>query len=312
MDKVKSIFPNCILCQKIVKDKVSVFEHKNPPFLYTLFHCKNCDLQFFYPLKYPQKLNAFQAYDSCAILEAKSLFSRITRFILGSSWNHGQFFRDNPISSGRLLDIGFGDGRFLRECKKRGFKVYGLEVSKKDVELIQQEGIDAFYGTTEQFVTFWKGKPLFDWITCFETLEHLFDPALCLKSIWLLLRPGGKLVVSVPLRTRAKILFTTQEDVDTPPGHMTSWSFDALRYALEHSGFKVEKMMAQPFTLRYVIGSFFRAKALDKVFPRKGIRKFIRAFSCLMLALIVFVPLKLSGKKNGLHLYVIARKVNNS
>lgn len=307
MDKNKPIFVNCILCSKDLKDKdIDTFFHKELSLHYTLFYCKNCDIQFWYPLELPQGTPFTQQYDSSSqkIKFLERLFTWLQRFILGESWNLAQFLRDKKLHGGDLLDVGFGDARFLKACKKLGYNVYGIEVDRASIDIAERAGIESFWGTIEQFVAQNpKAKATFDYITCFETLEHLTDPASCLRHIWFLLKPGGKTIISVPCRDRTIIL---PEHGDEPPGHFTKWSICSLHYALENTGFKVDKIAVQPLTIRYMIGCFFRSKLLD-ILPQEGIWRFIRAVNSFFLAFLCFLPLKLRGGR-GWHLYAVAVK----
>ena len=90
----------------------------------------------------------------------------------------------------RILDIGCGNGFFLKEAKKLGFNdVYGVEPSKKAVSKARkdiEENIKIGF--------FKKGifpKSYFNVVTCFQTLDHLIDPDICIKTTYEILKDQG-------------------------------------------------------------------------------------------------------------------------
>ncbi len=105
-----------------------------------------------------------------------------------------------------------------------------------------------------------------DAVTCFEVLEHLANPDLCLRLAFELLRPNGKLIVSVPnlgsffgrfelaLGFQPHVLEVSTEvgplgmgpfgawnySQSHPLNHIRGFTLRGLRALLEHHGFEVE------------------------------------------------------------------------
>jgi len=238
----------------------------------------------------------------------KSLISRLKSLIYGvGGWNHAQFLSNKEFQEkkGRLLDIGFGDAEFLKACRRLGYEVYGLEVAKSSIDIAREAGIEAFYGTVEDFVNE-ERKCIFDYVTLFETLEHLRDPKSCLRCVYFLLKSGGRIVISVPFRGRTIIL---PEAGDEPPGHFSKWSIKALRYALENTGFEVKRISIQPLSVRYMIAFFYISKLLNRL-PERGGLRYVRVLLAIIFGLVFFVPVKLIKSHNGAgwHMYCEAIK----
>jgi SAM-dependent methyltransferase len=93
------------------------------------------------------------------------------------------------------LDIGTGDGAFLRELLNLGFtRVCGVEpsiaptrVAKDDVAPLIQQGFfepDMFPPNS------------FNLVSCFQTIEHLPDPSELFKAVYGMLRPGGCFLIA--------------------------------------------------------------------------------------------------------------------
>ncbi len=88
------------------------------------------------------------------------------------------------------LDIGAGDGAFVEELLTLGFTiVVGVEPSEAPIEAAKP-GIRGYLKcgifAAEQFDT-----ESFDLITCFQVIEHVWDPVKITCDALALLRPGG-------------------------------------------------------------------------------------------------------------------------
>jgi len=99
--------------------------------------------------------------------------------------------------SGRLLDMGCGDaGTLGPKAREKNWDYLGVDVSPEAVILARQAGFAA-KEIGEDFVTDLPAAT-FDAVCCFEVLEHLLTPEKCLQECLRVLKPGGKLVVTVP------------------------------------------------------------------------------------------------------------------
>lgn len=96
----------------------------------------------------------------------------------------------------RLLDVGCGVGQSLVWAAERGWEVHGVELDPEAVRLAHDRGLASVrLGTLEA-----QGFPAerFDAITLYQTLEHVYSPRAVLSECRRILRPGGRLLVSVP------------------------------------------------------------------------------------------------------------------
>jgi len=95
-----------------------------------------------------------------------------------------------------ILDVGCGEGLFLKEIKGLVRNVTGLEPTEFYADYARKElKIDVRQGVIEN-TDFSEGS--FDIITMFHVLEHFNDPDIALEKIYSWLRPGGSLVIEVP------------------------------------------------------------------------------------------------------------------
>src|ERR1039457_101974 len=98
--------------------------------------------------------------------------------------------------SGTLLDVGCGDGFFLKQCVKMGFDCYGVEDSKalSSYAATRSEAhiVQGIY-TKDLFSP---GK--FDIITFIQVLEHIPSLLQVLDAVKYHLKPEGIVVIEVP------------------------------------------------------------------------------------------------------------------
>ena len=171
------------------------------------------------------------------------------RYFFESMRKHGM--------KGRLLDVGAGDGRFLKMAKESGWegKLSGIEVNPdmrrrigEDIE-IEVDRFEDYFASKES------GE--FDAISLFDVIEHFVEPRRTLKEISRLLKPGGWLAINVPNNER--ILLFGREAFDYPPHHTTRFSMKSLADFVALEGFEVIEVRAEPWTTRSFSDRFFYA-----------------------------------------------------
>lgn len=146
---------------------------------------------------------------------------------------------------GRLLDVGCAEGLFLELARHADYEVTGLDFNPELVRMARERlGVGSIYPSAVEEVGKRFPEAQFDVITIFEVLEHVADPCGTLRSIQRVLKPGGRLLLSVPGNRRWPLLF--DPEADTPPHHLTLWTEMALRRLLERADFRVHTIHAKP------------------------------------------------------------------
>ena len=239
---------------------------------------------------------------------------------------------------GRLLDIGCGDGVFLKHDKEVGFEVWGIDFDKKSVE-IARKGVGAdtiFAMSLEEFYQFAKEKGLkFDVITFFEVLEHQDKPKDFLRMVKGLLKNGGYIAGSVPNRESFFLIELHQKKyswIDHPPNHFLRFSKASLAKALKINGFSDVEVYSFDFPFRdlfpYVEKRFLgnmdsfktklkalalgdRRKALayavedlPKVSQRKGMALGLMVLKLIRNALLLPLAIPYIGKLKGNDIFI--------
>jgi len=135
--------------------------------------------------------------------------------------------------SRRLLDVGCGEGTFIKRMEELGFEVYGCDIAEEPIRFAREVyGLrNVIASRAEELPEDWKD---FDVITAFEVLEHTENPLGFLKCLYNLLKPGGYLILSVPLSGQFR-------ERTNPPEHLTRWNLKALKLAIEKAGFLKEE-----------------------------------------------------------------------
>lgn len=109
----------------------------------------------------------------------------------------------------RLLDIGCGDGYFIRRCPCR--ERYGLDKRLGD-EVKDKLDFDDEY---------------FDYVTMLAVIEHLPCPDETLAEIHRVLKPGGHLVFTTPRRAAEKFIRLYTKDIGEE--HESYFDFDRVQ-----------------------------------------------------------------------------------
>ena len=94
---------------------------------------------------------------------------------------------------GRLLDVGCGDGTFLRLAQADGWQVSGTELSVDAVA--RATDLDVHCGEVWE-VDWPEGR--FDVVTSWHVIEHTADPKRMVEELFRVVRPGGWIVLATP------------------------------------------------------------------------------------------------------------------
>jgi 2-polyprenyl-3-methyl-5-hydroxy-6-metoxy-1,4-benzoquinol methylase len=155
---------------------------------------------------------------------------------LFAHYRHSLRFLSGFSGRGRLLDIGRGSKVFPKLAADQGFDVHVVDSIPEATEYGREVfGLDkAVTGTIDDLPQEWAG---FDFVTCFEVLEHVGQPLDLSRRALQLLAPGGYFLVSAPNRNRLSVQLGRRDTHDFPPNHLTRWTKDVLALFLRDSGF---------------------------------------------------------------------------
>jgi 2-polyprenyl-3-methyl-5-hydroxy-6-metoxy-1,4-benzoquinol methylase len=146
----------------------------------------------------------------------------------------------------KMLDVGCGPGLLMREMRRLGWEVWGIERDESAARAAaRQAGSDErlFVGSIED-AEYPAGT--FTLITASHVLEHLRDPASALRAIRSWLHPDGELRMWIPnidsIEARAFGRHWAGLDV---PRHLFHFSRDTISRLLDALGFEVVSIRPQ-------------------------------------------------------------------
>jgi len=158
---------------------------------------------------------------------------------------------------GHLLDVGCGTKPYRLLFDVKSYR--GLDI---DSPSVRDRGIadDLYEGTNFPYQS-----ETFDSVLCNQVLEHVFNPDEFLSEIKRVLRPGGKLLLTVPFVW----------DEHEQPYDYARYSSFGLRALLEKQGFRVvfhEKLGADPSVLFQLLNAYLFK--VTQGFPRSMVLLF--------------------------------------
>jgi len=164
--------------------------------------------------------------------------------------------------SGALLDLGCSSGAFLDSLKHEPWSLHGIEMSAETAKIAAaRSGAHVFAGDIPDAPF---APESFDVITCFDVLEHVYDPRQVMLKVEEWLKPGGIFYVLVPnIDSAEERVFGSYWHGLEMPRHLSHFSPQSLKYLAESVGLRevsVETRRNPAFgtSLRYVWDDVFR------------------------------------------------------
>lgn len=161
------------------------------------------------------------------------------------------------IDTGSVLDLGCGDGFFLKSLAPQFNRLKGLDISEEAVKKARDKDIDA-----EVFD--FANDPLpcenssFDTVVMLDILEHLYSPQNLLKEAKRVAKKS--IIISVPnfnsLPARIQTFLGRVPENNTPSkGHIYWFNMAILRKLMKNSGLKIVAMETNTFWQdRFLVG----------------------------------------------------------
>ena len=221
--------------------------------------------------------------------------------------------------TGRILDVGCGDGSFLSLMRKSGWDVAGVETSESGIKRCEREkiNISGDIDFPEEY---------FDFITLWHSLEHIENPLETLKKLHGVLSKQGILLISVPnIECMEYVLFKRFWFHLDLPRHLYHFSPETLKKLIKKAGFKTIEINHcsfeyNPYGLFQTIANVFTSefnffyKQVKRNQPR-GKRFFLNValsiFTVVVFAIPAFcVSYVFSFLKKGGVIHLYAEKIS--
>lgn len=175
-----------MVCKLCGSSELKLFYTQGDQRQFKFYRCTNCHLVL---------------YDiSTGVNQEKYILTRVDpRAHTRQNRGHRQtyaFIKRHTTRSGRMLDLGCGDGTVLWLAREDGWQVQGVELFPEHAKLVREtlgfpvdvSDITAYQGVNEAW----------DCVVLTHVLEHLPDPVGALIKIRELLIPGGAGVLEFP------------------------------------------------------------------------------------------------------------------
>jgi SAM-dependent methyltransferase len=148
-----------------------------------------------------------------------------------------------------ILDLGCGEGITLERLKKLfpQKKILGIDVDPENIKICADHNLPVQFGDLYALDI---PENSIDVVFFLEVLEHLHHPALALKEIKRILRPGGKLVLIFPhdlIFLLARLMTLKIKEARYDPGHLYQWTPKKVKALLTELGFTIVAQKNLPF-----------------------------------------------------------------
>lgn len=163
-----------------------------------------------------------------------------------------------------ILDVGCGTGAFLaatdiddrwgheiNPASRKALDAQGIRVAPRDLSELPESG--------------------FEVVTLFQVLEHVMNPAPLIDTAVRLLRPGGRLYISVP-NNDGFVGTLVNEPLNAPPHHPLRWRASALHHLGRQWNLTERWMRTEPLSEKDTF-AYLRQRIFDRITGFLGARE---------------------------------------
>jgi SAM-dependent methyltransferase len=223
--------PPCIVCDQTRARAAFRVEGVLSPIVV----CETCGLGRYHPMPGPEEIASFYppAYYGEPGHKFRPIVESLVRLV---GRRHVRFLARDLPEGAAVLDVGCGRGVLLGPLADMGFEVHGVEMSGEATRGSDPRAEIRIAPTLAD-----AGYPpaTFEEVILWHVLEHLPAPCETLEECHRLLKPGGKIIVSLPNFSsfQARWSGTAWFHLD-PPRHLYHFPASGLWRLLERTGFR--------------------------------------------------------------------------
>jgi 2-polyprenyl-3-methyl-5-hydroxy-6-metoxy-1,4-benzoquinol methylase len=191
----------------------------------------------------------------------------------------GKALRAANLASGeRLLDIGSKWGGLGACARSLGLNVdyTGLDLSEANVRKAAELGLDVRMADASGRLPIDDGQ--YDCVMCLELLEHLPSAVGLLGEIRRVLKPDGRVVLSVPNPYSWVEVYRELFDRPDPEGHLNGFTTPIMENLLALAGLRLERRL----------GTFIRIPKTRRLLPTNSILARSRIYVACPTDYVVF------------------------
>lgn len=210
-----------------------LFNHQG----YAVCECAGCSLRLLNPQPDDARLKSIYSADYFIGKRTPQLEAPVTRLkqataglymdMLAKYLNH---------KTGRLLEVGCGEGDFLLVARSRGFDVSGIDISPNAVAMANRRlGIESVMPGTLDNLSLDEG--VLDAVVFFDVIEHVRHPMAFLQHVYRLLKPGATVFIITPSLDSWSARVMGRYWMEYKVEHLYYFSRRSVRQALHKAGF---------------------------------------------------------------------------
>lgn len=226
----------------------TIEEHRRQTSCTQMYSCRDCGLDIFLP----QIIGTSAFYSELQANPDASYYE-------DDKWDFHEALND-AAGCGKIIELGCGVGNFLAKAKRLIPEVYGTESSILARQIAQSRGLKVFDIDDNQV----SRHAQFDAAFSFHVLEHVADPIGFVNTMSSLVRPGGKIGLSVPNQD-GPIQYINPCIMNMPPHHASRWRLKTLHALARELGLVIERVAYEPLLLQN--HSYYSYFWLNKRFP---------------------------------------------
>jgi SAM-dependent methyltransferase len=216
-----------------------------------LIECNSCGLVSIHPIPSDQKLSEYYRKEYYALPE-KGIVGYLERKLNEAVFRTDLKHIERHSKRGKLLDIGSGNGYFLKFAKENNWQTLGVEMSPDASKYAREQKLEILNNSIEDVHL---PKNEFEVITMFNVLEHMTNLNSILKKVRDSLKPNGLLVIEVPnIESLQKKVFKNYWCHLDVPRHIFHFKRKSFLRLVGKSGFNVVDEFSVPFSLHEVAG----------------------------------------------------------
>ena len=163
---------------------------------------------------------------------------------------------------GRALDLGCGLGGFIPSLKSLGFEVFAADMDFDSLAFCQQRGFEHCSEVDCYQLPY--ANDSFELVTLFDVAEHIEQDAVMLAEVSRVLKPGGRVMLSVPAY---QFLYANNDRIAQ---HYRRYTRAKISQLLTDAGLTVERNThTNVFLSPLIIPAVLVLKAVEALFLKR-------------------------------------------
>jgi SAM-dependent methyltransferase len=232
---------NCLLCGKATQLSAEKLPGYIEPDTFSIYYCPSCNTSFSHPsvetnriydliYKNAEKIPGYDRY----VRYKNSVKTCKSPLIYLSESEEAYWGIKNTLSKSTsskesldIIEVGSGLGYLTYALIHDGYRTTGLDISQRAVDGATNT-FGEHYICADVFEYSVKHKEAYDVVILTEVIEHVDEPVEFLKSLMLMLKKGGQIILTTPNKTiyPEHIIWQT----DSPPVHLWWFSESSMKY----------------------------------------------------------------------------------